>query len=146
PIYVRRHDGRAPYRPRFAGHAERCARPSAVGHRGDPARFRCPVAAAAQSNAMSEGVPIAAILVAAVLSAAARPSTVQGDWRRESGREPGVRVGNPFADTVDNRAVNAVVYNGWKMFEVYCTRCHGEDAVGSSFAPALIKSVGPDGT
>jgi len=37
------------------------------------------------------------------------------------------------------------VYNGWKMFEVYCTRCHGEDAVGSSFAPALIKSVGPDG-
>jgi mono/diheme cytochrome c family protein len=49
------------------------------------------------------------------------------------------------ADTVDHHAVNAVVYNGWKMFEVYCTRCHGEDAVGSSFAPALIKSVGPDG-
>jgi mono/diheme cytochrome c family protein len=44
-------------------------------------------------------------------------------------------------DTVDHHAVNAVVYNGWKMFEVYCTRCHGEDAVGSSFAPALIKSV-----
>ncbi len=49
------------------------------------------------------------------------------------------------ADTVDPHAVNAVVYNGWKMFEVYCTRCHGEDAVGSSFAPALTKSVGPDG-
>lgn len=49
------------------------------------------------------------------------------------------------ADSVDHHAVNAVVYNGWKMFEVYCTRCHGEDAVGSSFAPALIKSVGPDG-
>ena len=46
----------------------------------------------------------------------------------------------------DHLAVNAVVYQGWKMFEVYCTRCHGEDAVGSSFAPALKKSVGPSGT
>jgi mono/diheme cytochrome c family protein len=46
----------------------------------------------------------------------------------------------------DSLAVNAVVYNGWKMFEVNCTRCHGEDAVGSSFAPALKHSVGPDGT
>jgi mono/diheme cytochrome c family protein len=46
---------------------------------------------------------------------------------------------------VDNLAVNNVVYQGWKMFEVYCTRCHGEDAVGSSFAPALVRSVGPDG-
>src|ERR1700722_17959604 len=45
----------------------------------------------------------------------------------------------------DSIAVNAVVYNGWKMFEVNCTRCHGEDAVGSSFAPALKHSVGPDG-
>jgi mono/diheme cytochrome c family protein len=49
------------------------------------------------------------------------------------------------ADSVDHLAVNAVVYQGWKMFEVYCTRCHGEDAVGSSFAPALVKSVGPNG-
>jgi mono/diheme cytochrome c family protein len=49
------------------------------------------------------------------------------------------------ADT-DRLAVNNVVYQGWKMFEVYCTRCHGEDAVGSSFAPALRKSVGPTGT
>src|SRR6202041_1876148 len=49
------------------------------------------------------------------------------------------------ADT-DHLAVNNVVYQGWKMFEVYCTRCHGEDAVGSSFAPALRKSVGPSGT
>jgi mono/diheme cytochrome c family protein len=46
----------------------------------------------------------------------------------------------------DSLAVNAVVYQGWKMFEVYCTRCHGEDAVGSSFAPALKHSVGPDGS
>lgn len=50
------------------------------------------------------------------------------------------------AESIDHLAVNAVVYQGWKMFEVYCTRCHGEDAVGSSFAPALVKSVGPNGS
>ena len=38
----------------------------------------------------------------------------------------------------DSLGVNNVVYQGWKMFEVYCTRCHGEDAVGSSFAPAMM--------
>jgi mono/diheme cytochrome c family protein len=46
----------------------------------------------------------------------------------------------------DSLGVDNVVYQGWKMFEVYCTRCHGEDAVGSSFAPALKHSVGPDGS
>jgi mono/diheme cytochrome c family protein len=52
----------------------------------------------------------------------------------------------PATRVMDSLGVNAVVYNGWKMFEVYCTRCHGEDAVGSSFAPALKHSVGPDGS
>jgi mono/diheme cytochrome c family protein len=47
---------------------------------------------------------------------------------------------------LDSLGVDNVVYQGWKMFEVYCTRCHGEDAVGSSFAPALKHSVGPDGS
>jgi mono/diheme cytochrome c family protein len=46
----------------------------------------------------------------------------------------------------DPLAVNNVIYQGWKMFEVYCTRCHGEDAVGTSFAPALTRSLGPEGS
>jgi mono/diheme cytochrome c family protein len=45
----------------------------------------------------------------------------------------------------DSLAVTNVVYQGWKMFQVYCTRCHGEDAEGSSFAPNLMQSVGPSG-
>jgi mono/diheme cytochrome c family protein len=71
------------------------------------------------------------------------PSTV-GSPRVVTGR--GRARPTSRTDSTDHLAVNAVVYNGWKMFEVYCTRCHGEDAVGSSFAPALIKSVGPSGT
>ena len=88
--------------------------------------------------------PLGAIgiaLLATLTLAAARPHrSVVIDRRCTGDACVAVR-----ADTVDRHAVTAVVYNGWKMFEVYCTRCHGEDAVGSSFAPALIKSVGPDG-
>jgi mono/diheme cytochrome c family protein len=30
------------------------------------------------------------------------------------------------------------VYNGWKWWHVYCYRCHGVDAVGTTMAPSLI--------
>ncbi len=37
-------------------------------------------------------------------------------------------------------------YQGWKQYELNCSRCHGEFGVGSSFAPALIVSLKGDGT
>lgn len=36
-------------------------------------------------------------------------------------------------------------YAGWKNFQLNCARCHGEEATGTSFAPNLLHSVGPDG-
>jgi mono/diheme cytochrome c family protein len=30
------------------------------------------------------------------------------------------------------------VYDGWKWWHVYCYRCHGVDAVGTTNAPSLI--------
>jgi mono/diheme cytochrome c family protein len=38
------------------------------------------------------------------------------------------------------------VYQGWKQYELNCARCHGEYAVGTSFAPALTVSLKADGT
>jgi cytochrome c len=38
--------------------------------------------------------------------------------------------------------------NGWKQYEVYCSRCHGQDALGSAFAPDLrlrAEALGSDG-
>ena len=32
------------------------------------------------------------------------------------------------------------VYSGWKWWHVYCYRCHGVDALGSSLAPNLRES------
>lgn len=42
-------------------------------------------------------------------------------------------------------AVTQQVYDGWKMFSVYCYRCHGIDAMGSDIAPNLRHSLGPEG-
>lgn len=33
------------------------------------------------------------------------------------------------------------VYNGWKWWHVYCYRCHGVDAVGTTMAPSLIDTA-----
>lgn len=43
-------------------------------------------------------------------------------------------------DTVD-----AATYDGWKQYSLQCARCHGDDALGSSFGPNLITSLRPDG-
>jgi len=36
--------------------------------------------------------------------------------------------------------VSAVVYTGWKYFNLNCARCHGEDVTGTTLAPHLIDS------
>jgi quinoprotein dehydrogenase-associated probable ABC transporter substrate-binding protein len=41
----------------------------------------------------------------------------------------------------DKLAVTQAEYDGWKVFAVNCTRCHGEDAIGSALAPSLVKSL-----
>jgi mono/diheme cytochrome c family protein len=36
-------------------------------------------------------------------------------------------------------------YDGWEQFQINCSRCHGEDAEGSSFAPSLVQALGSGG-
>jgi mono/diheme cytochrome c family protein len=47
----------------------------------------------------------------------------------------------PPRDTLDFET-----YQGWKQFELNCARCHGEYAVGTSFAPALVVSLKEGGS
>jgi mono/diheme cytochrome c family protein len=42
--------------------------------------------------------------------------------------------------TAPRDTVGPAVYNGWKQFNLYCARCHGEDATGTTIAPYLIES------
>ena len=54
-----------------------------------------------------------------------------------------VRAGVPFRAELQAAAQPSSetyrdVYNGWKWWHVYCFRCHGVDAVGTTNAPNLI--------
>jgi mono/diheme cytochrome c family protein len=43
-------------------------------------------------------------------------------------------------DTVDQTA-----YEGWKQYSLHCSRCHGEEAQGTSFGPNLLLSMRAEG-
>ena len=47
--------------------------------------------------------------------------------------------------TGDSATASSAEYDGWKVFHTFCDRCHGQDAMGSSFAPNLRASVGANG-
>ena len=44
----------------------------------------------------------------------------------------------PAAAAQDSPEVYLSVYSGWKWWHVYCYRCHGMNAVGSTLGPSLI--------
>ncbi len=50
------------------------------------------------------------------------------------------------AGGVDHLLVSKQEYEGWKMFSVYCYRCHGVDAMGGGIAPNLRHSVSSEGS
>lgn len=36
-------------------------------------------------------------------------------------------------------------YEGWKQFQLNCSRCHGQDAEGTTVAPSLVQALGKGG-
>lgn len=42
------------------------------------------------------------------------------------------------AEGTTNCKVNKKVYLGWRTYTANCLRCHGQDGVGSTFAPSLL--------
>jgi hypothetical protein len=55
-------------------------------------------------------------------------------------------AGADAGDSVDHLLVSPQEYEGWKMFSVYCYRCHGVDAMGGGIAPNLRHSVSSEGS
>lgn len=74
--------------------------------------------------------------------AATGPAKADSTCSTENGAA-GVQPAKPGPDPL---LVNQSEYDGWKMFHVYCYRCHGVDALGGGIAPNLRHSLGPDGT
>jgi len=42
---------------------------------------------------------------------------------------------------VENGEVDKATFNGYRRFHGTCHACHGQDAMGSSFAPSLVDSL-----
>jgi len=51
------------------------------------------------------------------------------------------RATRAMQNKTDLLLVTSDEYEGWKIFHVYCYRCHGVDALGSDIAPHLMKSL-----
>jgi mono/diheme cytochrome c family protein len=58
---------------------------------------------------------------------------------------PGAAAQTGGATGGDRLEVSDQVYTGWKYFQVYCARCHGDDAVGTMAAPDLTYSLSDEG-
>lgn len=80
--------------------------------------------------------PAAAVTAPAAASSAADSANGSIDWSNYAKE----------AKEVPRDSITQNAYTGWKQYELNCSRCHGEFAVGSSFAPALIVSLKDGGT
>ena len=74
------------------------------------------------------------------------PTTPSGAAATGGGAAPAGGQQTASAQSDDKLTASPAAYQGWKMFHVYCYRCHGTDAMGSDLAPNLRHSVGPEGS
>jgi mono/diheme cytochrome c family protein len=79
---------------------------------------------------------VAAAAPAAAAAAAAAPAATADTVEKTTAA----------AGAVDHLLVSPQEYEGWKMFSVYCYRCHGVDAMGGGIAPNLRHSVSSEGS
>lgn len=85
------------------------------------------------------GLALALALAPGTASAQTDSATARADStaaRADSTATPGSR---------DRLQVTDQVYTGWKYFQVYCARCHGDNALGTMAAPDLTYSVSEEG-
>lgn len=74
----------------------------------------------------------------------AAPAASADTGQKGAGADTGQKAAAGGA--VDHLLVSPQEYEGWKMFSVYCYRCHGVDAMGGGIAPNLRHSVSSEGS
>ncbi len=91
----------------------------------------------------AKSAPVAAAKVAATTPAAA-PVAAKSDTGQKAADT--TKKTAAAGGAVDHLLVSPAEYEGWKMFSVYCYRCHGVDAMGGGIAPNLRHSVSSEGS
>jgi mono/diheme cytochrome c family protein len=75
----------------------------------------------------------------------ASTSTASADTGQKTAADTSKKTASASGGT-DHLLVSPQEYEGWKMFSVYCYRCHGVDAMGGGIAPNLRHSVSSEGS
>lgn len=94
------------------------------------------LAASVEGIGLAAGALIGVWLIGA---AAAQAQNEQEPAAEESGQGEVSWEEQPYI--VKDGKVDFGTYNGWRRFEGTCARCHGQDAAGTTFAPALAESL-----
>lgn len=81
----------------------------------------------------SAGAPAGAAAPAAAAAAAAPAAEKEPPYTVECGPDP--------EEGSDVCRVDRATYVGWRTFHSICHTCHAQDAVGSTFAPALLPRI-----
>ena len=76
---------------------------------------------------------------------ASTSSTASADTGQKTAADTSKKTASASGGT-DHLLVSPQEYEGWKMFSVYCYRCHGVDAMGGGIAPNLRHSVSSEGS
>jgi mono/diheme cytochrome c family protein len=99
-------------------------------------------------------VIVAAVLLFALSACFGNNGNAQSSAGNSQSTEPGgtaeaddeppyiVKCSRDEDGTLTGCAVDQATYIGWRTFGGNCAQCHGQDAVGSSFAPSLVRRIG----
>ncbi len=94
---------------------------------------------------MQERLSLGALAVAALLAAASMPAWADGSGDPTAVKEENGKYydsnGNPTYKVQSDGTVDWSTYSGFRRYHSECHVCHGPNADGSSFAPALKSSL-----
>jgi mono/diheme cytochrome c family protein len=78
--------------------------------------------------------------------ASSSPASAAAPWAEDAAAEGGEKFYDVDCSQLDESGKKVCVtdrgtYVGWRTFHATCHACHGQNAVGSSFAPSLLKHI-----
>jgi mono/diheme cytochrome c family protein len=85
-----------------------------------------------------------ALLLALVACSHSAPAASPGPASPSVSTPTTVAVADPYHPPPRD-TVSVALYKGWQQYMLQCARCHGDDALGTSFAPSLVQGLGPEG-
>jgi mono/diheme cytochrome c family protein len=91
------------------------------------------------------GVEIGPIALAVILACARSPSPVAQSPSPEAQTQTQTTALTDPYHPVPRDTLDEVTYEGWKRYSLFCARCHGDEATGTTFGPNLVKALGPEG-